>query len=69
MVEPISIEVVFFVLSLGGLVWSLVGAWRSYLTHRDARDRAEHTAWQDAHVTLWDDARSQCEGASVTREW
>ena len=66
-VEPVNLQFVAVAILLVALVWVTVVYARSILTRRDARERAAHAAWQAEHVTLWDDARSQLEGASVTR--
>jgi len=65
-VEPISIFVV-------AVVWAVIVfvAWRSNHARRirEARESWSEYCRVDVpnNVTLWDDCRAQCEGASVTR--
>jgi hypothetical protein len=74
MVEPISLSVAALIVVLVVVAWAAVAMWNAHVTERDAKRRARREVvrnWQyvePPHVSVWDDCRAQCEGASVTRE-
>lgn len=74
--EPVSLTIVALIVALAVVLWAAVAMWNAHVTERDANRRKAHEVWQvinaafdtGSDVTLWEDCRSQLEGASVTRE-